>query len=111
MRLRAAQTMEPVARLHDWEGHMNRIIKAVSGVALLIAGCAGVDPDEAGVPNGEDFEVAVLSQNGANLTVQVGFYDNFNALDYYMYFDHDQDGTPEFLMLCEDPVFALENSV
>jgi hypothetical protein len=79
---------------------MNRMIKAVSGAALLVAGCAGVDPDEAGVPNGEDFEVAVLTQNGANLNVQVGFYDNFNALVYYMYFDHDQDGTADFLISC-----------
>jgi len=71
---------------------MNRIAGLVLVSGLLLAGCGGYDPDEAGVTNDEDFRLGVATQDGTNMIVVVNFYDDFTTGHFTMYMDNDLDG-------------------
>jgi len=94
------QLVASVSQRLNKKGAMNCIL-GFSLISVLL-GCAGFDPDESGVPNGQDFQFATVVLNGGDLDVEVGFYDDYAGNDFFLYFDHDLDGVADSQVTCSD---------
>ncbi|MBN1351579.1 hypothetical protein JXJ21_19350 [candidate division KSB1 bacterium] len=80
-------------------------IFAVVGIAFLLAGCD--DPNESGVPDGIDFKSSTVTHDRVNVTTEVIFYSNYASMEFFYYFDHDNNGDAEFLVRCGASSFTV----
>jgi len=83
------------------------IIAIFLSMLVFLMGCAGLDPNEANVPDGQDFQFATVVHTAPDITVEVGFYDNFNATGFYLYFDNDNDAMADFMVSCSASTFTV----
>lgn len=81
------------------------IAVAVLGLLLFVGGCD--DPDESSVPNGKDFRRSTVNHNGVNVTTDVTFYNNYASMEFFYYFDHDNDQRADFLVRCNAGSFTV----
>jgi hypothetical protein len=87
---------------------MKIIIPIFISILVFFIGCAGLDPNEANVPDGQDFQFATVEHTAPNIIVEVGFYDNFSGTSFFLYFDHDNDTIADFMVRCTASAFTVK---
>ena len=86
---------------------MRIIIILFISILVLLTGCAGLDPNEANVDDGNDFKHGAVRLSGPNVIVEVVFYANYNGSGFTLNFDHNNDGTIDHQVSCGPNQFGV----
>lgn len=94
---------------------MKKTMLLLCAVCLFLLGCPA-DPDEANIPNGQDFKDFIVKPSGSSVITDIYFYGRLNLREFFYYYDRDNhDPGPNgglragarFLIKCRSKEFKI----